>query len=102
MSEGADVAQRQALCDADLKILDDCKLMLAVHLYDDPGTLIEIGIAAERGIPVIVYDPFSRVVGNRNANLMLTQLPYLVSSSLDEVITAIFERAAWIISNENN
>jgi nucleoside 2-deoxyribosyltransferase len=102
MGEGADVARREALCNADLKILDDCKLMLAVHVYDDPGTLIEIGMAVARGIPVVVYDPLKRVVGNANANLMLTQLPYLVSSSLDEVITAIFELAAGIVTNERN
>jgi nucleoside 2-deoxyribosyltransferase len=94
MGENADAQRRQSLCDADLHILDDCQLMLAVMLYDDPGTLIEIGIAAERGMPVIVFDPYRRA-----DNLMLTQLPYLVSSDLDEVITAIFDRAAWGRSN---
>jgi hypothetical protein len=102
MPEGADLAQRQFLCDSDLRMLDECKLMLAVHLYDDPGTLIEIGLAIERGIPVVVYDPFSRIVGNGNANLMLTQLPYLVSAKLDEVVTAVFECAAWVLTNEKD
>lgn len=94
MGEKASVARRQSLCDADLQLIDECQLMLAVLLYDDPGTLIEIGIAAERGMPVIVYDPFGRA-----DNLMLTQLPFLVSRKLDEVITAVFDRAAWVLKN---
>ena len=89
MGEYADVARRQSLCEADLRILGECQLVLAILLYDDPGTLIEIGIAAERGIPIIVFDPFERA-----DNLMLTQLPQLVSADLDEVITAVFEHAA--------
>jgi hypothetical protein len=45
MGERAGYERRQSLCDADLRLLDECQLMLAVLLYDDPGTLIEIGIA---------------------------------------------------------
>jgi hypothetical protein len=60
MGLNATVQRRQSLCEADLRLLDECKLMLAVLLYDDPGTLIEIGIAVERGIPVIVFDPYGR------------------------------------------
>jgi nucleoside 2-deoxyribosyltransferase len=60
-------------------------------LYDDPGTLIEIGLAIERKIPVIVFDPFSRAT-----NLMLTELPTLVSSDLDKVLTEIFVQSAKI------
>lgn len=76
----------KAICEADLRLLDECKLLVAVLLYDDPGTLIEIGIAAERGLPVIVYDPY-----NRARNLMLRCVPRMVSSELSEVITAVFQ-----------
>lgn len=89
MGVNASVERRQTLCEADLRLLDECQLLLAVVLYDDPGTLIEIGIAVERGIPVIVYDPYSRA-----DNLMLTQLPYRVSPELDDVISAVFDRAS--------
>lgn len=93
MGENASEERRQTLCDADLRLLDECQLLVAVMLYDDPGTLIEIGIAVERGIPVIVYDPYRRA-----DNLMLTQLPFKVSADLDEVITAVFDRASWVLS----
>lgn len=85
----ADVQRRQALCDADVHLIEQCQIMVAVLLYDDPGTLIEIGMAYQRGMPVIVYDPYRRA-----KNLMLTQLPNLVSSNIDEVISAVFKYAA--------
>ena len=74
------------ICDADLRLLDECELLVAVLLYDDPGTLIEIGIAAERGLPVIVYDPYDRA-----RNVMLRCVPRMVSSELSDVVTAVFQ-----------
>ena len=91
MGVNASEERRQTLCDADMRLLDECQLLVAVMLYDDPGTLIEIGIAVEREIPVIVYDPYSRA-----DNLMLTQLPFCVSSDLDQVISAVFDRASLV------
>lgn len=89
MGVNAEPQRKQALCDADVRLMFECRLMVAVLLYEDPGTLIEIGMAVERGMPVIVYDPYGRA-----ENLMLTQLPDLVSPDLDEVISAVFKHAA--------
>ena len=84
--------RKQELCEADLRLLGECQMVVAVLPYDDPGTLIEIGIAVERGLSVIVYDPH-----NRAENLMLTQLPILVSSDLDAVISSVFKQASIIV-----
>ncbi len=89
MGRDASTERRQMLCDADIALLDECQLMVAVLLFNDPGTLIEIGIAVERKMPVFVYDPFSIA-----DNLMLTQLPFCVSPNLDEVISALFSHAS--------
>lgn len=89
MGKDADAQRRQRLCDADLQLMGECRLMIAVLLFNDPGTLIEIGLAVERGMPVLVYDPY-----NCADNLMLTQLPNLVSSNLDEIISGVFKYAA--------
>lgn len=75
----------EGFCDADLKLLDECELLLAVMLFDDPGTLIEVGIAAERGVPVVVYDPYDRA-----RNVMLRCVPNLLSSDLSAVVTEVF------------
>jgi len=75
----------------DMKLLDECQILVAVLLYNDPGTLIEIGIAAERQMPTFVYDP-----KNIAQNCMLTQIPNLVSDDLDLIISEIFIAASKI------
>ena len=89
MCINASEQQRQALCDADVQLMDVCQIMIAVILYNDPGTLIEIGMAYQKGIPLIVYDPYCMA-----NNLMLTQLPNLISKNMDDVISAVFKYAA--------
>jgi nucleoside 2-deoxyribosyltransferase len=86
MGVRADRARKRQLCAADLRLLDECSILIAVLIENDPGTLIEIGIAVERGMPVVVYDPYSRA-----DNLMLTELPSLVSPNLDSVISTVFK-----------
>lgn len=85
ITEGADKKERQGLFCSDMSLLGDCNMLIAVLLYNDPGTLIEIGLAAQRGLPTLVYDP------NKIAdNCMLTELPTLISSDLDEIIAKVF------------
>lgn len=85
MSVNAPKDERQRLFHGDMHLLDQCNMLIAVLLYNDPGTLIEIGLAAQRGIPTLVYDP------NKIAdNCMLTELPTLVSNDLDEIIAKVF------------
>ena len=81
----ASVPQREAVVAADMAMLDACQLMVAVLIFDDPGTLVELGIAHERGMPTIVYDPYGRA-----ANPFVRDLPLLCSSSLDEIVDAVF------------
>lgn len=84
-------AKRFEVHQADLALLSHCQILVAILIDDDPGTLVEIGLAVGLGMPVIVYDPFNRV-----KNLMLEQLPTKVSGSLDEVISAVFTCASKI------
>lgn len=85
MEVNASEKRKNELFFNDMHLLESCNMLVAILLYNDPGTLIEIGIAAERKIPTIVYDP------NKIAtNCMLTQLPTLVSSNIDEVVCEIF------------
>ena len=89
VAENANVNVKTRTARADLSLLARCQIVVAVLLFDDPGTLIEIGIALEKRIPVIVYDP-RRIA----SNLVLATLPDVVSSDLDEVITEVFSFAA--------
>lgn len=88
-SERMSAEEKAALYRKDLELLEQCRLLIAVNLYNDPGTMIEIGVAHAKGMPIIVYDPFSRA-----ENVMLVSAPELVSDSLDKVITATYDAVA--------
>lgn len=82
-------ARRRQLFDQDMELLAKCQIVVAVLVDNDPGTLIEIGLAKEQGKPVIVFDPFRLA-----KNLVLQQLPDVLAASLDEAIGGLFELAA--------
>lgn len=91
MPAGANKAMKQKIFLSDMVLIDSCQIVLAVLLYNDPGTLLEIGIAAERGMPVLVYDPYSIA-----ENCMLTELPNVVSADADHIISELFKYASKI------
>lgn len=95
MEKEASKSRKQELFNKDMILLDECSILVAVLLYNDPGTLIEIGLAAARNIPTIVYDPYSIAT-----NCMLTELPCLVSSDLDQIITEVFIKGSKIKFDE--
>lgn len=92
MEKDAPKSRKQELYLKDMELLSKCNMLVAVLLNNDPGTLIEIGIASEKGMPTIVYDPF-----NQAKNCMLTQRPDFISNDMDEIISEIFTFAAKII-----
>lgn len=92
MEHNASEKRKNELFFKDMRLLESCNMLVAVLLYNDPGTLIEIGIAAERKIPTIVYDP-----NGIATNCMLTQLPDLLSSNLDDIICEVFVQSQKII-----
>jgi len=83
--------ERCTAASADIRLLEECQILLAIPIFDDPGTYIEMGLALQKGIPVIVYTP-NRITDN----LLTYELPTLVSSDLDEVISELFKQAAKI------
>lgn len=82
-------SEKARLFQADMTLLDECSMLLAILVEQDDGTMIEIGLASGRRMPVVVYDP------NRIAhNLVLQNLPDFYSSDIDEILTRVFEIAA--------
>jgi len=92
MEANAAKAQKKELFDKDMTLMNECKILVAVILNNDPGTLVEIGFAMGIGMPAIVYDPY-----NLADNCMLSELPTLVSDSLDEVVSEVFKQASKLI-----
>lgn len=91
--DSASKAKRRDTFNRDMEMLEDCQILLAVILNNDPGTLLEIGLASAKGKPVIVYDP--RGIAK---NLILQELPRAVAHTLDEAIAAVFEAAAAVLN----
>jgi len=96
MEQNANKSRKQELFKKDMMLLDQCAILIAVLLYNDPGTLIEIGIAASKGMPTIVYDPYEIA-----ENCMLTELPSLVSFDLDKIVSEVFIASSKIGLNAN-
>jgi nucleoside 2-deoxyribosyltransferase len=70
----------------DIKLLNDCSMLIAVLLNDDPGTYVEIGWMAKSGKPTVLFDPFKR-----SYNLFLRKTVTQVCYTLGEVIDAVYQ-----------
>lgn len=77
--------QKQQIYYNDIKVLNECSIVIGVLLYNDPGTLVEIGIANERQMPVLLYDPY-----NIAKNCMLTHSCNIVTNNIDEILSEVF------------
>src|SRR5690606_13403125 len=85
MNDNDTIDKKQQFYYDDHRILKDCQIVIAVLLYNDPGTLVEIGIASERQLPVLLYDPY-----NQAKNCMLTHSCKIVTNNMDEIISEVF------------
>jgi nucleoside 2-deoxyribosyltransferase len=82
----SDAATLRTVYEKDYELLKKCTLVFAVPTERDPGTLVEIGIAIEAGIPVVTYDPSSK-----NNNTMVIAGSSFYSSDLDACLNATFQ-----------
>lgn len=69
----------------DLVLLNECDLLIAILLNNDPGTLVELGMFKHSGKPTVIYDPF----GCCN-NMFVCHTPDFLCRSIYEVIEATF------------
>ena len=69
----------------DISLLNDCDLLIAVLLYNDPGTLVELGLFKQAGKPTIIFDPF-----NCCENMFVRHIPDYLCKTVADVIGAVF------------
>ncbi len=74
------------LYNSDIQLLERCDLLIAVLLYNDPGTLVELGMFKQSGKATIIYDPFSFC-----ENMFVRHTPDFLCKTLDEVISATYQ-----------
>lgn len=70
----------------DVKLIDICDLLIAVLLFNDPGTLVELGMFAQSGKPTIVFDPYSLC-----NNMFVKHTPAFMCKTIGEVIDATYQ-----------
>jgi nucleoside 2-deoxyribosyltransferase len=85
LPKGSDAAALQKTYNADYHLLKECRIVFAVPTGRDPGTLVEIGLAIEAGLPVVVFDP-----NRENANTMVMAGAAHYSDDLDSCLNAVF------------
>lgn len=85
LPKGSDAAKLRRTYQADYDLLKACHLVFAVPTARDPGTLVEIGVAIEARIPVVVFDP-----ARENANTMVMAGSDHYSTDLDSCLNAVF------------
>jgi nucleoside 2-deoxyribosyltransferase/sugar/nucleoside kinase (ribokinase family) len=70
---------------SDIQLLDTCDLLIAILLYNDPGTLVELGMFKQAGKPTIIYDPF-----NYCENMFVRHTPDHLCKTIEDVIEATY------------
>jgi len=69
----------------DLNLLNECDLLIAVMLYNDPGTLVELGMFRQSEKPTIVFDPYYNCT-----NMFFKHTPNYVCHTISDVIGATY------------
>ena len=69
----------------DINLLYSCDLLIAVLLYNDSGTLVELGMFKNTGKPTILFDPY-----NYCYNMFLRHTPDHLCRTIIDVIEATY------------
>jgi nucleoside 2-deoxyribosyltransferase len=85
VNEAMHYSEKMAVFSKDMELLSNCSIMIAVLLYNDQGTLVEIGNYQAAGKPIILYDPYK--IAN---NMFLRNACTEYCNTRSEVIDAVF------------
>lgn len=70
----------------DLELLHKCDLLIAVLLFNNPGTLLELGMFVQANKPTIIYNPFEIC-----KNIFVKHSPNYLCKDIGEVIDATYQ-----------
>lgn len=92
-----EVGEESAIFAKDMELLSKCKLMIATLLYNDQGTLVEIGYYQAKGRPIILYDPYLKL-----NNMFLKKSCTCYCNTRSQVIEAVFTEVSRMVKNEKS
>lgn len=70
----------------DIELIETCDLLIAVLLFNDPGTLVELGMFKQSSKPTIIFDPY-----NICDNMFVKHTPTLMCRTIGEVIDGTYQ-----------
>lgn len=94
VNKDTDISGESAVFAKDMELLSECKLMIATLLYNDQGTLVEIGNYQANGKPIILYDPFMKL-----DNMFLKNSCTYYCNTKNQVIDAVFIEISRMVKN---
>ena len=78
--------QKAQIFSKDMELLQTCDLLIATLLYNDPGTLVELGAFGQMKKPTILFDPYKCC-----NNLFAEQFSTRYCQTIEEVVEKTFE-----------
>ena len=80
------VEEELSIYQNDVELIHTCDLLIAVLLFNDPGTLVELGMFKQSGKPTIIFDPY-----NICDNMFVRHTPTHMCKTIGEVIDATYQ-----------
>ena len=94
VNKDMDMSEERAIFAKDMDLLSECKIMIATLLYNDQGTLVEIGNYQASGKPIILYDPYLKL-----DNMFLKNSCTYYCKTKSQVIDAVFTAISRMVKN---
>lgn len=94
VNKDMDINEERAIFAEDMRLLSECKIMIATLLYNDQGTLVEIGNYQANGKPIILYDPYLKL-----DNMFLKNSCAYYCKTKSQVIDAVFIEVSRMVKN---
>lgn len=94
VNKDMDINEERAIFAEDMRLLSECKIMIATLLYNDQGTLVEIGNYQANGKPIIFYDPYLKL-----DNMFLKNSCTYYCKTKSQVIDAVFTEVSRMVKN---
>ena len=85
VDDTTDFAEEIDIYNRDIVLLRECNLLIAVLLYNDPGTLVELGMFKQMGKKTIIFDPYGFC-----DNMFVRHTPDYLCKNIDEVVDKVF------------
>jgi nucleoside 2-deoxyribosyltransferase len=87
------IHEERVIFSKDIELLEECDFMIATLLYNDQGTLVEIGTYQAQGKTVILYDPYKLL-----NNMFLKYSCNKYCQNLSEIMNAVFEITGRVVN----